>query len=160
MTPKTLQDYGAPKVDAEPVENPTAEAAADEYNELTEDVAQMTRTADRFIVSFTTTATAAPTTATVTYNWSIFGQGDSYKPTVAKTATGTYTLTYAASYVNGLQETETTSHGPAKGQVAGSAFGQVQCTTTSATVITVHILDAAGSLTDISGGKTVTVWIR
>lgn len=159
-TAKTIADYGGEKIDTKPVANATGELAADHYNRLAEDTAAMTRTSDRFTVSFATIAAAAPQAGVVSYNWTHFGQGASYYPTIAKTTTGTYTLTYAASYVDGLGVTTTTSHGPAHGQVAGSTFGKVQCTTTSATVIAAYVLDAAGALTDIGGGAVVTVWIR
>lgn len=157
MLDKTIADFGGAKVDAEPVANPTSELAANHYSDLAESVAQGTRTIDRAVVSFAT-ALANPITATL--NRTVWGSGALYTPTISRTGAGVYTLTYSASYVNGLGVTETVNLITAHGQVDGATFGLVQCTRTSATVITARIFDAAGAPTDLGGGPIVTVWIR
>lgn len=159
MTPATIDTYGGEKIDAESVENPQSELGAEHYSRLAEDAAQLTRTAFRAIVSFATIAAAAPQTGAVSYAWTVWGSGASYHPAVAKTNTGTYTLTFASTYTDGLDETETVSFGPALGSVAGSTKGDAQCSTAT-NVVTCYTFNAAGALNDLGGGVVVTAWIR
>lgn len=109
MEPRTIGNYTGPKVDAKPVANITTQLPASAWNRQAEDTAQLTRTAPRAIVVFTATAVAPPTTvasANVTVR-SLWGTGDAQKPTISKTATGRYTLTFSTSYNDGLGESET-----------------------------------------------------
>jgi|SRR3972149_2144532 len=111
MLPRDLADYGGPKVDAHPVSNPESQVAAGEWNREAEDLAQLTRTKAKAIVKFNTTAVAAPVVyaAVDVSHMSVWGSGDSTKPTVTKTAQGRYTVAYAASYNDGLAVSETVS---------------------------------------------------
>lgn len=158
MLDKTIADFGGAKVDARPVKNPTSQLAADDYSDLAETVAEASRTADRAMVSFATIA--APGAVTATVNRTVWGSGALYTPVLARTGAGVYTVTYSATYVNGLGVTEAVNLIAAHGQVDGAAFGLVQCTMTSATVVTVRIFDAAGAPTDLGGGPIVTIWSR
>lgn len=158
MLDKTIADFGGAKVDARPINNPTSQLAASNYSDLAETVAEGTRTADRAIVSFATIA--APGAVTATLNRTVWGSGALYTPVLARTGAGVYTVTYSATYVNGLGVTETVNLLTAHGQVDGTVFGLVQCTMTSSVVVTVRIFDAAGAPTDLGGGPIVTVWVR
>lgn len=160
MTPKTIADYGGAKVDAQPVKNPTTQLAADDYNREAEDVAQLTRTANRVEVSFNTINAAAPQTGTVIFNYTVWGSGASYYPTIAKTNTGIYTLTYASSYTDGLSVAETVSLVFPAGQAAGSTLYPVQVEVTSASVLTVRVFTSGGVATDGGGGVLIKVWSR
>ena len=125
MLPRDLADYGGPKIDAFPVSNPEAQVAADEWNREAEDLAQSTRTVPRAIVLFNTTAVAAPVTyaASAVSHRSVWGTGDATKPTVSKTATGLYTVAYAASYNDGLGVAETVSFFAGKVSVRSTNAG-------------------------------------
>jgi len=159
MIDKTIADFGGAKVDARPVKNPTSQLAADDYSDLAETVAQGTRIIDRVIVSFNTSA-AAPGAITVVGNRTVWGNGATYYPVIAKVSNGVYTVTYNTTYTNSLGVAETVSLVFPHGQMAGSTFGHVQVEVTSAAVLTVRVFDAAGAATDAGGSKLVTVWSR
>jgi hypothetical protein len=159
-------DYGAVYVDQEAVRNPRTQMAADKFNRLAEDVAQMTRTSTKVEVVFTTTSTAAPTSVTPTSGPTQWGTGSAYHPAISKTATGTYVLTWDSSYDDGLvgtdadavSETETLALTRAQGVVmSATQFGHVYCVA-SANVVTAYVRDAAGTLTDLSG--TASIWVE
>ena len=109
MDPITIANLGGPYVDAVPADNPETDLDADNGNLALEIVAQVSQTAERARCLFVTTAVAAPTTvaAANVSNRSNWGSGTAQKPVVTKTAVGRFTLTYAASYVDGLGDTET-----------------------------------------------------
>lgn len=107
-TPRAIGDYGGPKADATPVSNPTSQVAATEWNREAEDLAQLTRTSNRSIIKFTTVAAGNPPANTV-FQRSHWGTGDTGKPTITRTGAGAYTLTFGASFVDALSETENIS---------------------------------------------------
>ncbi len=158
MLAKTIEEYGGPFVDAEPVQNPQSEQAAAHGNRALEDLAQLTRTGTRGIVHFSTTATAAPTAATVTYHTSLWGSTDTEKPVVTKTATGVYSVAYAAQLTDGLDVVEDLNF--TSGQVAfmSANDGAVQFSSISSTGCVIRVMDFAGGEADTVG--TVMVWLR
>ncbi len=160
MLSKTIADYGGIKVDAGPMRNPQSQLAAAQHNRLAEDTAELTRTGWRAIVTFATIAAAAPQTGATSYDTTVFGNGASYQPAVAKTTTGTYTLTYQSSYTDGLSVPETVQWYVAKGSASSSTFGHVQCVVTAANVVTVYVFDGTPTLSDLGGAIPITVWIR
>lgn len=171
MLSKTLDSYSGPWIDREAVANPTTEQSASSMNRLIEDVAQMTRTSPKIMVKFKTTATAAPVAVSVDDSTSQWGEGVSFVPTISKTATGTYTITYATEYEDALvgtegneavEETEQVSFrfiwgdafkasGPTMGSVRGSSVNNV---------VTAYVFDATGALSDIGGDAVVQVFAR
>lgn len=156
--PKTIDSFGGVFSDAYSVEDPTTEISAAYDNRLHEDVAQMSRTTAKVMVQFPTTATAAPTTVTATAGRSHAGTSSGLYPTVSKTATGRYTLTWPASATDPLNVTETLSLTFARGSVMSLAsFGHVQCTAAGANVVLVAIVDLAGADTDLGGGVNIEV---
>lgn len=160
-TPRTIDNYGGTFVDAFPVEDATAEQSADYANRLHEDVAQMTRTSLKCVVTFPTSA-AAPGTisaASVTCH-SQYGTGSATKPVVAKTATGVYTLTFAASYDDALGETDAFTITTATASVDAAVLAYAQASH-SGVVVTVKLYDPASAFAaaDFSGSKTVTVLV-
>ncbi len=96
-TAKKIEDFGGPFQDATAVENPETDMGSDYGNMVFECTAQMSHTSDKAKVRFSTTNTAAPTTATPTHK-SQWGDGAGQLPTVNKTATGRYSIVYAASF--------------------------------------------------------------
>ena len=154
--PSDIQTYGGEKTDADPVEDPTTDLAASDWNQLINDAAQMTRTAAKVILQFPTISTETNTTPSATKTQ--WGSGASYYPTtVARSGTGAYTITYPASFVNELGDTETVSFWEATGSVSSATvYGHVQCTASGA-VITLKVFDAAGAAVDVTNGTTITV---
>jgi hypothetical protein len=165
---KESSSYGAPFLDDAPVANPTTEQSAALYNRHAEDSAQMTRTATGIKVKFETTTTAGPISVSVVDSTSVWGEGIAFQPTISKTATGTYVITYATEYDDalvgtegneGVAETEQVSFRFGHGGCLGSTFGHVQ-PSFSNNVITTYVFDAAGALSDLGGGVVCQVFAR
>lgn len=172
MLPATLSNYGAPFQDVRPVRDPTTQAAAARYNRMAEDVAQGTRTAVRAEVSFLTSAGGAGTIAAgnVTH-FSVWGSGSPMKPTVAKTATGKYTLTWPTSAADGLvgvqnmesvAVTENIVFTMPVGapNVRGTTAGWARVASIASNVVTVEVFNASGSLSDLSGAANIDLALR
>jgi len=66
---RVLADYGGPFEDALPVEDPETQLAADQYNRLAEDTAQLTRSGTRAILRFGTTTGAPPNVTSACSVW-------------------------------------------------------------------------------------------
>jgi hypothetical protein len=154
------ESYGGPYSDEQPVENPTVQISAANDNRALEDCAQMTRTCWRAIVKFTTTVAAGPVAVTVTSHTSVWGMGDAHKPTISKTATGVYAITYAASYTDALGEEEDVSWTFSDSRVGGATAGFAMETTLASNVATITVFSTAGSASDLTGTATVTVYLR
>ncbi len=172
MLPATLSDYGAPYQAVRPVRDPTTQAAAEKYNRMAEDVAQATRPIQRAAVSFLTTATAAPTTVAAgnVTCFTVWGSGSAQKPVVTKTATGAYTLTWTATFDDGLvgvenmedvAETESVVFTmPVGAPNVRSAGARANILTIASNVVTVEVYDNTGALSDISGGVAIDLALR
>ncbi len=157
-TPRTLSSYGGPYDDALPVEDATTEQSAAYGNRMLDDLAQLTRAASKGWVLFPLSTGGAGTIAagsvTARSQW---GTGSSEKPVVAKTATGSYTITYAASYVDGTGASEAVALVAAVGAVQSTAtFGRVQCTVSGA-VVTIKVQNTSDVDSDLSGA---TVFVQ
>lgn len=100
--PATIDTYGGVLTDEQPVANPTTEQSAAFGTRQMENNAQMTRTSVKAWVIFPTVAAAAPQTPLATAGRSQMGVAGADLPTIAKTATGRYTVTYPASWVDAL----------------------------------------------------------
>jgi hypothetical protein len=103
MLPKTLDSFGGPRVDAKAPSNLISQYPSTDFNRAHEDVAQMTRTIPRVVVLFPTSAAGpADLPAGTVQHRSVWGTGSAQKPTVTKTATGLYTVTWATTYTDAL----------------------------------------------------------
>jgi hypothetical protein len=155
MLPKEISDYGGEFEDGGVVSNPRTEQSAAYANRVFEDVAQMTHTVPRAWVSFATSSGGAGAIDEIDAI-SVWGEGTAV-PTLAKTATGTYTVSYAATYEDALvgtesddiSETETVYFRFGWGSARGSTFGHVQVDPVD-NVVTVYVFDATGALSDLS----------
>ncbi len=172
MLPATLSDYGAPFQDVRPTRDPTTQLAAAKYNRMVEDAAQATRTVQRAVVSFLTTATAAPTTVSAgsVTCFTVWGSGSAQKPVVTKTATGAYTLTWTATFDDGLvgvagMETVAVTENvvftmPVGAPNTRSASGYAKVLTIASNVVTVGVYDNTDALSDLSGGVAIDLALR
>jgi hypothetical protein len=159
MDPRSIDTYGGIKIDATPMVNPESELAADEHNRMAEDTAQLTRCAPRAVVVFT--CGASPTV----WHRSVWGNGVSEKPTVAQTATGRYTITYAASFTDPLGVVESVGFftGGAAART-GDAADKVDATilTVASNIVTL-VTKANGTAADVGDSSTdpitATVWL-
>jgi hypothetical protein len=163
---RTNASYGAVFVDESVVQKPTSELPADKFNRLAEDVAQMTRTSTKGDLKFSTTTTAAVVAVSVTFGQSQWGTGSGQYPTISKTATGTYVITYPTTYDDALigtaaalvAETEAVSLDVARGSImSSSAKGYVICTS-AANVVTAYVYNTSDALSDLGG--SVPIWIE
>lgn len=171
MLSKSASSFGIPFVDELATANPTTELAASQFNRMGEDCAQMTRTSSKVMVRFLTSATAGPIAIDVVDSTSQWGEGISYRPTISKTATGTYTITYATEYEDalvgttgneGVEETEQVSFRFSWGSAmhsTGPVLGHVRGTSVD-NVITAYVFNASGTLSDLGGGADVQVFAR
>lgn len=172
MLPATLSDYGAPFQNVRPVRDPTTQLDAVKYDRMAEDVAQGTRTAPRAEVSFLTTATAAPTTVAAgnVTCFTVWGSGSAQKPVVTKTATGAYTLTWTATFDDGLvgvenMETVAVTESvvftmPIGAPNVRSAGARANILTIASNVVTVEVYDNTDALSDLSGGVAIDLALR
>lgn len=158
-TSRTVETYGGPYLDERPVEDPTTQQAAAFYDRHAEDTAQMTRTSDKALFTFSTSSGGAGA-ITVSDGRSHAGVGAGQLPVGAKVSTGLYTFTFAASFEDDLEEEEIVSFGYGGGRVKHLATaGHVQVTGAS-NVISVAVFDMAGVLSDLGGGIPIEVDAR
>lgn len=166
MLPKTIESFGGPWKDAEAATNPETEQAASQANRMAEDLAQATRTVPRAWIKFATSS-GGPANVALIDATSVWGDGASTDPVIAKTATGTYTATYAVSYDDALvgtdsdevSETELVNFRFGWGSGCGLTFAHVQVDTAS-NVVTIYVFDDASTLSDLGGGVPLNVFLR
>lgn len=162
MISKTLESYGGQYADQHPVGNPGTEMAASYMNALLNDTAQLTRTGWRAIVSFAPTATAATYTysASAVTCESMWGNTASFKPTVVKTGTGLYTVTFATSYSDELSEDETLAFVFAIPSIRGSTLAPPPVITSlSANACALTVINSSFAAADLTS-NTVTIAFR
>lgn len=167
MNSKTIDNYAGPWVDASAIANPTTQQSAASANRMAEDTAQMTRTSNKVWVKFSTSS-GANGSRPVLDSTSQWGEGNAYAPAIAKTGTGTYTITYATEYDDALvgtegneavEETEAVAFRFHGWNIEGSTFGHVNVSSVD-NVITCYVFDAAGTLSDLGGGVVVSIFAR
>jgi hypothetical protein len=166
---KTIGNYGGPYVDQDAVENPESEMAADEGNRLLEDTAQMTVACVRVTLNFLTSAAAPPLdlpAATVEHD-AVWGSGSSSAPTVRKTATGRYTITFPTPLTDSLSVSENVSfrRGDAGAMSADPLDDcKAELLTIAANVVTLKTEAPQATLADVGDNSgnpfEVTVWLR
>jgi hypothetical protein len=163
---RSCADYGAPYVDQEAVSNPETQMSANKGNRLMEDVAQMTRVSKKVDVVFTTSSTAAPVSVTPTSGKSQWGTGSSYLPTVSKTATGQYTITWQTSYADALDgtvadaasETETLALTRARVTLMTNTSGYARAVPSGSNAVTLFVKNSSHADSDLLG--VVSVWVE
>ncbi|MGK3981298.1 hypothetical protein WMF38_57405 [Sorangium sp. So ce118] len=161
---RSSAEYGVPYVDQESVSNPETQMAANKFNRMGEDVAQMTRVAKKVDVVFTTsTATpdAAVTPTSVKTQW---GTGSAYNPTITKVGTGEYVIEFAESYDDALvgtaadaaSETETLGLTRAMAMVQGDSTSYARASASGNTIL-VYVRTSAHAKSDLSGAGVIWV---
>jgi hypothetical protein len=158
MIPRDLAAYGGPYQDARPVSDPLTQVASELLNLELNDVAQLTRTPTKVRAMFVTDGTNSP--SVVAYGHTLWGTGNTYKPTVARTGVGIFTVTFETSYDDGLDETEETLSlvdADAKQEWLASGFALAELRARAAANV-IHVgLFVSGSLADTTGDR-ITVW--
>jgi hypothetical protein len=172
MEPRTLESYGGPFQNEEAVVDPVSEVDAAFYDRMACDVAQLTVATGFTWFSFVTTTTAATVTvdaANVRVS-GVWGNGSAAKPTVSKTATGTYTLTWTASFedelvdvanMSSVEETQSVVFTFASGlNVLGATDGIARVSAIASNVVTVKVLDSSFADSDLGGTATISGYLR
>ena len=162
MEAKTIGNFGGPYEDATAVENPETDLDADNGNLLLEAAAQMTRTSTKAEVSFDTVAAAAPQAIVPTSHDTQWGSGASQRPTVGKTATGLYTVTWGTSFNDALGTSETVAFTRGKCEVrinhdTDDIFARIKAI--SSNVVTLLVESPKGTAADVGNvsGLVLTV---
>jgi hypothetical protein len=174
MNPRTIASYGGTYQNEEAVVDPVSEVDAVYGNRAFADLARLTLASGATWFSFITTTDAAVATVAAgnvaVSGW--WGNGSAQKPVVSKTATGIYTLTWAASFDDALvgvanmstvSETQSVAFTFASGlNVLGSANGHARVSVIASNVVTVRVYDdaAPGALSDLGGTATVSGYLR
>lgn len=149
--PRTIGDYGGPFVDALVVENPTTEQSADFANRDFADLAQLTNTPIKVWVRFAL-STGGAGAITPIFGRSHMGVGSGELPTIAKLATGSYTITYPATWTDVLGVVETIGFYFSFASVHDlSIAGHLQTTGNLDNIISLKAFDMAGSASDLTG---------
>lgn len=149
----SLNTYGGELADYAPIEDPTTDRSADAANMAFASVAMMTHTIPRAIVQFAGHAT----TPTRTTHDAVWGNTSGVAPTIAKTGTGVYTVTWPSSVNDELGEAHTVSVRYPTGSALSSTAYHVQCVATSANVVTVYTFTAGGVADNLAGVQILVV---
>lgn len=162
MDAKDLSDYGGARQDAYPVNDPTTQVSAAYLNRALEDLAQLTRMAPKAIIRWTGTNTTGAVTLNSADVRTLWGNGLSYAPAVAKVgSTGQYTVTFPTTYTDGLGEVEVFNAYGASVSSGGGTSGALQAgiELTSANVITLYLYDKSGTAVNWVGDTiSLVVW--
>jgi hypothetical protein len=157
--PRVIANYGGPYIDEKPVRNPQTEQSAAYGNKSLEDLAQLSRTTIKAIVQFPTTASAAPVAVTATAGQCHNGTGSGSYPTISKTGTGVYVVTYPSTWTNALSVVENVSFTFGDASVMGSTAAAKPQISISGPVITVNVFNTSFAASDLGGGVTIQVWV-
>lgn len=141
-----LDTFGGVFQNADAVVDPETEMAAAYMNRMIAQLAMVSHTLPRAWVRVT--AGIAPSAADHDAVW---GDGAGVAPTLARTGTGVYTVTWASAYddLQDQAEEHQLTLRAASVSVSHSGAARIpQWTLTSATVVTVNVYDAAGAAAD------------
>lgn len=150
MLDRAAEDYGAPFTQQQETMNPQEEQTSDQYNKHAADSAMMTVPAQNWVASFVPTVTAAPVTVSAANITAagLNGTGAAAKPTVDKTATGAYTLTFPTSFVDAISRTNDVFFRYGHVGIYGSVDGRGRILGISGNVVMVLLYDTSNSAAD------------
>lgn len=155
----TIDTFGGALVNYAEVEDPTTDESADYRNKYVADVAMMTVTAPRAIVTFTGHATTPGDPASGFVHAAMWGSSPGVKPVVTHVGTGHYLITSPATVDDPLEVEHTLNFRRAYAQVeSAGVMKHATAERTSANTITVYTYNAAAALNDLVGSN-ITVFI-
>jgi len=144
--------YGGEKQNYSPVVDPTTDLDAGEDNEARSDVACLTVMSPRAYVAFTYTSGTGVTVVESNAVW-----GNTTPPTVTRTGTGVFTITWPTTITDPRGNTQSVN--------LRRGWGNVEATVNSASVVrtgpntvTCNIF-VAGTMTDPGTGVAVVVYV-
>jgi uncharacterized phage protein gp47/JayE len=142
--------FGGSKTNAFPVEDSTTDEDAAVRNQYVADVAMMSATVPRGIVTFTAAATTgAMVLVQHIANW---GTGAGVAPTLSRSATGVYVVSWPSTVTDALGVTHSLNIRYAMINVRGTGTAyDYYCNPTSANAVTVYAFNASGTALDLTG---------
>jgi len=144
-----ISTLGGIKVNFQPVEDATTDLDAAQDNKARADVAMMTHTASRSWAKFVAAATTGA--MVLSAHDAVWGNAPGLAPTLARTGTGVFTITWPASVNDELGVTHATSLRAASAVARGSVAYHAQTSITAANVVTVYVFDMSGAANDAVG---------
>lgn len=150
-----LDTYGGELEDYAPAEDPTTDRSADAANQAFGSAAAATQVIPRAWARLVTHATT-PTLATSNNCDGTWPNVADNRPTPSRSATGVFVLTWPTTVLDSLGDSHTLNFRWARACVEGSTYVPVQCTVTSANVVTVYTFNTSFAAND-QAGKTVLV---
>lgn len=147
--------YGGVKFDFIDVVDPTTDRSATEMNVALASLSMMTRTCPKAIIQIDGYASGP----NVIYHESLWGNSSDLTPVVARTTTGTYTITWPSTVTDPLDEDHSLSLKTGWGNCSLAAT-IVSVAMTSTNVVTVTTSNAAGSLVDVGTSYRIDVFVQ
>lgn len=145
----SVNTYGGALNNAGPVEDPTTDRDAGAMNKALASVSGMTHTAVRAIVRFT--AAASGGAMVLVSHDAVWGNSNSVAPTLGRTGTGIFTITWPSSVTDELTVSHTVALRYGTSNPRGSVFYQPQVVITSGNVATVYVFNAGNAASDAVG---------
>jgi hypothetical protein len=156
----SIQTFGGPYADYSPVIDSSTDASSAGFNPMLSDVAMLGLPAVRAWVRFTPAGTGTPTLASHMAMW---GTGAGVAPTIARTSTGIYTVTWPSLVADqvpagaaGYFGNHTLNLLASTGQTEGSTYFAVQGSA-SANVGTYAIFNTSNVLADPNGPTILVI---
>lgn len=151
-----LSTYGGALANYAPIEDATTDEDAAWRNKYAANVAGMTQTACRAWCTFLGHA-SAPTDPASNVHGAVWGDDVSVKPTVARTGTGVFTVTWPSTVTDELAEVHTVNLRRCWANVEGATAYFVTTTVTAANVVTLRVFNSSAAAND-AAGVTFTVY--
>lgn len=155
----TFNTFGGPKNNYAAVEDATTDRDATMANYAYCDTAMMSRMIPRAWTTLVTAGTGAPTLATTNPWEAVWKQATTTAPALARTAVGTYTITWPTlvndegTMLGAPPQSHAINFVHANGWAeSGTTAVQVQCVVTAGNIITVYAFNpTTGALIDTTG---------
>ena len=149
-----IDTYGGEKSDYAPIEDPTTDTAASEFNSLKCSVAMGSRTAVRAWVKFTTHAT----TPVLVSHDAVWGNSVSVAPTVTRTGAGIFVVTWPAYVDDELGTAHSLNLQLGWSNVSSTTCYFTQASVNTANTVAVYTFNTSFAANDIAGNN-ITVFV-
>ncbi len=154
----SLDTYGGALANYAEVEDPTTDESADYRNKYAANVAMMTVTVPRAIVSFVGHATTPADPGSGFVHGALWGSGPSVKPVVTHVSAGRYLVTYPTTVDDPLAVEHTVNFRRAVAQVeSAGVMKHATAEVTSANTVTVYTYLANGTLDDLVASNITVI---
>ena len=146
--------YGGSKTDYTAIVDPTCDRSAAEINTAFASAAMATRTSIRAYCQILGHATT-PTIVSHNAQW---GNSLAVIPVIVRSATGVYSLTFPATVLDALGNTQSINLSSGQISITNTTPGFATVTKVNANTFTVSLFSAAGTASDLTSSP-VNVWV-